>query len=361
MNPKLLSTLLCLAVILAIPEVGKGTSDTAKNDPLHPRVKMETTLGDVVLELDAEKAPISVTNFIQYAQDKFYDGTIFHRVMKTFMIQGGGFTPDMEKKTEGLRAPIKNEWRNGLKNMTGTIAMARTRAADSATAQFYINVVDNASLDSPRGGAAYCVFGKVVEGMDTVEKIRDTDVEAHPKYGGGRNPVVPTEPVVIKSVRLIGEFDREKAAALAEKTENAAKEAEKKAGAGLEETMREHVAKLETEAGSKAAWTESGMAYIVLKDGDGPTPKPTDRVKVHYTGWLLDGTKFDSSVDRGTPSTFGLNQVIKGWTEGVGLMKVGSKHKLVIPSNLAYGDRGRPPKIPPKSTLVFDIELLAIE
>ncbi len=129
----------------------------------------------------------------------------------------------------------------------------------------------------------------------------------------------------------------------------------------MKEKIREHVAKLETETGSKAAWTESGMAYFVLKDGDGPTPKPTDRVKVHYTGWLLDGTKFDSSVDRGTPSTFGLNQVIKGWTEGVGLMKVGSKHKLVIPSNLAYGDSGRPPKIPGKSTLVFDIELLAIE
>lgn len=338
----------------------QAEDEIAKNDPLHPRAKMETTLGDITLELDAEKAPLTVANFVQYAQDKFYDGTIFHRVISTFMIQGGGFTPDMEKKTEGLRAPIKNEWDNGLKNVTGTIAMARTQQPDSATSQFYINVVDNPNLDTPRGGAAYCVFGKVVEGMDTVEKIRDTPVDNHPKYAGGRRPVVPAEPVAIKSVRLVSEFDRKKALALAEEKAKAAKEAEEKAKAELKSKMAEHVEKLEKELGKKAAWTESGIAYFVLQEGDGAIPNPTDRVQVHYTGWLLDGTQFDSSVDRGTPSTFGLNQVIKGWTEGVGLMKVGSKHKLVIPPDLAYGEGGRP-SIPPNSILVFDVELLAIE
>lgn len=371
--------LMALAATIGLCAVNVQASDeTTQNDPLHPRVKMETTLGTVTLELDAEKAPLTVANFVQYAEDKFYDGTIFHRVMKTFMIQGGGFTADMEKKTEGMRAPIKNEWDNGLKNVTGTIAMARTRQPDSATSQFFISVADNANLDKPSGGAAYCVFGKVVEGMSTVEAIRDTPVDVHPKYAGGRRPVVPTEPVVIKSVRLVGEFDREKTAALAEEqaklakeTEEQAKEAQKKAQEAsaklAKETeeasvakMREHVEKLEKELGKKAVWTASGMAYLILTEGDGPTPQPTDQVQVHYTGWLLDGTKFDSSVDRGTPSTFGLNQVIKGWTEGVGLMKVGSKHKLIIPSDLAYGERGRP-SIPANSTLVFDVELLAIQ
>jgi len=338
----------------------QAEDDTAKNDSLHPRVKMETTLGDFVLELDAEKAPITVANFIQYAEDKYYDGTLFHRVIKTFMIQGGGFTPDMEKKMTGLRAPIKNEWDNGLKNVTGTIAMARTRAPDSATSQFYINVADNANLDKVSGGAAYCVFGKVAEGMDTVEKIRDTAVGVHDKYAGGQRPVVPAEPVVIKSVRLVGEFDRDKATALAENKVKAAKEAEVKAKAEQKSKMSEQIAKLEAETGKKPVWTDSGIAYFILKEGDGATPNASETVQVHYTGWLLDGTKFDSSVDRGQPSTFPLNRVIKGWTEGLGLMKVGSKHKLVIPPDLAYGQAGRP-SIPPNSTLVFDVELLAIQ
>jgi FKBP-type peptidyl-prolyl cis-trans isomerase len=124
--------------------------------------------------------------------------------------------------------------------------------------------------------------------------------------------------------------------------------------------MSEHVAKLETETGKKAVWTDSGIAYFILKEGDGATPTASDTVQVHYTGWLLDGTKFDSSVDRGQPATFPLSGVIKGWTEGVGLMKVGSKHKLVIPPDLAYGQAGRP-SIPPNSTLVFDVELLGIQ
>jgi FKBP-type peptidyl-prolyl cis-trans isomerase/cyclophilin family peptidyl-prolyl cis-trans isomerase len=342
-----------------------GEDDAEKGDSLHPRVKMETTLGDMTLELDGEKAPITVLNFIQYAQDKYYDGTIFHRVKSDFMIQGGGFTPALDQKTEGLRAPIRNEWNNGLKNVTGTIAMARRREPDSATSQFFINVVDNARLDQPMGGAAYCVFGKVVEGMETVEKIRDTPVEVNPKYRGGR--VVPIEPVVIKSVRLVSEFDREKVSALAKASEEkaaaaaaAAEEAKKKAAEERAEKARAHVEKLEKELGKKAITTDSGLAYFVLVEGDGPSPNPTDRVEVHYTGWLLDGTQFDSSVDRGTPAEFPLNGVIRGWTEGVGLMKVGAKHKLVIPPELAYGVRGRA-SIPPNATLVFDIELLGIK
>jgi cyclophilin family peptidyl-prolyl cis-trans isomerase len=163
---------------------------------------METTLGDFVIELDAQKAPISTANFLTYVNEKFYDGTIFHRVIPTFMIQGGGFDDKINQKRAGLHPPIKNEWKNGLKNVRGTIAMARTSAPDSATAQFFINVVDNDFLDQPNGGAAYAVFGKVVDGMDTVDKIKETKTENNSKYPGGK--VVPVTAVVIKSARVVG-------------------------------------------------------------------------------------------------------------------------------------------------------------
>jgi peptidyl-prolyl cis-trans isomerase A (cyclophilin A) len=328
---------------------------------LHPRVKMETSLGDIVLELDGEKAPVSTLNFIRYAQDKFYDGTIFHRVMKTFMIQGGGFTPEVDEKKEGVRPGIKNEWKNGLKNNKGTISMARLGGQpDSASAQFFINVVDNGRLDQAQpDGAGYAVFGKVVEGMETVDKIKDTAVKAHPKYPGG--DVVPVETVVIKSVKVMGEFDKAKIEATIAASETSEKEAEAKAKAEQAGKLDAIVKKAEDESKSKVVKTESGLMYVDLKVGDGETPKPTDKVDVHYTGWLVDGTKFDSSVDRGTPFTFSLSGgVIKGWLEGVATMKVGGKRKLIIPSDLGYGKRGSPPKIPADATLVFDVELLGI-
>lgn len=184
--------------------LGMAGAAVQAGDKANPQVRMVTTLGDIVIELDAAKAPISTENFLRYTREKFYDGTVFHRVIPTFMIQGGGYDADINEKKSGLHAPIKNEWQNGLKNVRGTIAMARTNAPDSATAQFFINVVDNANLDQPiSGGAAYAVFGKVVAGMDVVDKIRDTETVAHPKYPGGK--VVPATAVVIESVTVIGE------------------------------------------------------------------------------------------------------------------------------------------------------------
>jgi cyclophilin family peptidyl-prolyl cis-trans isomerase len=156
----------------------------------NPVVVMETSLGTIKIELDEQKAPITVKNFLGYVDDKFYDGTIFHRVISNFMIQGGGLEPGMkEKKTN---EPIKNESGNGLSNTRGTIAMARTMNPDSATAQFYINVGDNSGLDRQR----YCVFGKVIDGMDVVDKIRAVSTTTK---GGHRD--VPEEDVIIKSVR----------------------------------------------------------------------------------------------------------------------------------------------------------------
>jgi cyclophilin family peptidyl-prolyl cis-trans isomerase len=206
---------------------GATTSAPAASQPagtkpaaggLTVRVRLDTTLGPIALELDGDKAPISVQNFVAYVEAKFYDGLIFHRVMKDFMIQGGGYTPELAEKKEGLQPPIHNEWKNGLKNARGTIAMARTQVADSATAQFFINVVDNAMLDTPRDGAAYAVFGKVVEGMETVDRIRNTEVTTNPRLPMG--PVVPKEAVVIKSAKVVGEYDKK---ALAEKAAAAEK------------------------------------------------------------------------------------------------------------------------------------------
>lgn len=146
----------------------------AADDFSSKRIKLETSEGDIVLELDITRAPLSVLNFMKYVQSGFYDGTIFHRVISNFMIQGGGFTPEMERKQPN--APILNEADNGLKNVRGTVAMARTNDPHSATAQFFINVTDNPFLDhkskTPRGWG-YAVFGRVIKGMKVVDKIRN--------------------------------------------------------------------------------------------------------------------------------------------------------------------------------------------
>jgi peptidyl-prolyl cis-trans isomerase A (cyclophilin A) len=161
------------------------------------KVKLATSMGDIVVELDAAKTPKTVENFVQYVKAGHYDGTIFHRVIEDFMIQGGGMKPDMKEKT--ARAPIPLESRTGLSNARGTIAMARTMDPNSATAQFFINVKDNPALDQPnsRDGNGYAVFGKVVAGMDVVDKIKAVPVG---EKAGHQN--VPTTAVTIKKASL---------------------------------------------------------------------------------------------------------------------------------------------------------------
>jgi cyclophilin family peptidyl-prolyl cis-trans isomerase len=188
-----------LSIVFFVCSLFSGIAAIAADDAM-PRIKLETSEGDIVLELDRSKAPASVDNFIQYVNDGFYDGTIFHRVIENFMIQGGGFTQDLEKKT--TRSPVKNEANNGLKNDRGTIAMARTNDPHSATAQFFINVVDNDFLnhkDQSLRGWGYAVFGRVVEGMDVVDTIRNTAT-------GPRGPFrsdVPKTPMVIKHATVL--------------------------------------------------------------------------------------------------------------------------------------------------------------
>ncbi|MFC1890084.1 peptidylprolyl isomerase [Thermodesulfobacteriota bacterium] len=164
-----------------------------------PVVLIRTSKGDIKIELKREKAPITVENFLGYVRDGFYNGTTFHRVISGFMIQGGGFEPEMKQKL--TRNPIKNEAGNGLSNQRGTIAMARTGVVDSATAQFFINVVDNQRLDhrdETAQGFGYAVFGRIIEGMDTVDKIRAVETGVH-----GQFKDVPAEDVVIESVVVV--------------------------------------------------------------------------------------------------------------------------------------------------------------
>jgi len=165
-------------------------------DNAAPKVKFTTSMGEIVVQLDPVKAPKTVKNFLSYVNEKFYDGTIFHRVIDEFMIQGGGFTANMQQKP--TKAPVASESDNGLKNDAYTIAMARTSDPNSATAQFFINVKDNASLNAPNpDGYGYTVFGKVIQGQDVVDKIK-----AVPTGNKGAYQNVPKEPIIILTVTL---------------------------------------------------------------------------------------------------------------------------------------------------------------
>lgn len=161
-------------------------------------IKLTTNKGEILIELDEENAPKTCENFIEYVKSGFFDGTIFHRVINNFMIQGGGFLPGMIQKQ--TRDPIENEAKNGLKNDVGTIAMARTADPHSATAQFFINVSNNSFLDYPgQDGWGYCVFGKVSTGMDVIDAIRQTPTANHPSGHGD----VPTEDIVIEKAEIV--------------------------------------------------------------------------------------------------------------------------------------------------------------
>jgi peptidyl-prolyl cis-trans isomerase A (cyclophilin A) len=182
-------------VLLLTAALAAGIDATAQGKKANPRVLMQTSLGDIELELNAAKAPVSVENFLGYVNSGFYTNTVFHRVISGFMIQGGGFTRDMVQKP--AKAPIKNEAGNGLSNKRGTLAYARTNVVNSATSQFFINHKDNAFLDhrdETDAGFGYAVFGKVLKGMDVVDKIAAVQTGAQD---------VPVTPVIILSVKVL--------------------------------------------------------------------------------------------------------------------------------------------------------------
>jgi FKBP-type peptidyl-prolyl cis-trans isomerase len=330
-------------------EVETQVRPEAPNHVLHPRVQIKTTLGDIVVELDGEKAPGTVLNFIQHVQSSFYEGVVFHRVLNDKMIQGGEFTADMEPKLKGLRPPPQGAWLSKLTNEQGTIAAIRGRGeTKSASGQFYINMVDNPDLDSPEWKGIFSVFGSVVEGMDTVERIRNAPVGPHPKYAQGRSAVVPVEPIVIKSTTLLTPFSRIQAQAVlaAEQTER-------------EQTVDQVVQQLEEKTGSKAVTTESGLRYIDLVVGKGASPPPTATIEFQYRGTLVDGTEFESTYET-EPAVRQIPLLIPGLQEGLSTMSEGGKRIMIIPPDLGFGENGIPRLIPPDSHLIFEIELLSL-
>lgn len=198
-SPKGIALAAGIIAVLALVGMMLLRRNATPTEELAPMVTIETSKGNIVVELFSDKAPLSVKNFLQYVDGGHYDGTIFHRVINGFMIQGGGFTKDMQQKP--AQAPVRNEAENGLKNLRGTLALARTPDVNSATCQFFINVVDNAFLDftSPTPqGYGYCVFGKVVQGMEVVDQIK-----AVPTGRAGPFSDVPTQPVEILRISRV--------------------------------------------------------------------------------------------------------------------------------------------------------------
>ncbi len=303
--------------------------------------EIETTKGKIVIRLEYKKTPVTVANFISLAEGtnpkvsetykgkKFYDGLKFHRVIKDFMIQGGD---PLGNGSGGPGYAFKDEITD-LKHTKGGILSMANSGPKTNGSQFFITHKETSWLDGK-----HTVFGEVTSGMDVVNMIEQNDVIMAMTIVRKGN-----EASKFNATKVFEDYFTNKAA-------EDAKEVAAKAAANA-------IALKEFET---ATSTPSGLKYIVLKEGTGAKPVATSNVKVHYTGSLLDGKVFDSSVQRGQPIDFGLNQVIPGWTEGVQLMTEGSKYKFLIPSKLAYGEKGAGGVIPPNSDLIFEVELIKI-
>lgn len=318
-------------------------------DPLRPRVKIETSLGDILLELNVEQAPATVLHFVQYVRKGFYDGTIFHRVKKNSLIQGGGYTRDMAKKAADLPDAFERRWSHALPSKLGSAALVHgAHAGETGTAEFFINVVENRKLDEGPTKERFAVFGQVVDGMETVKRIRNTPVGTHSKYAAGLLAVVPVKPVVINSVRLVTAFD-------AELVETVARRATRPSAELLAEAIKE----FETRYGKKFQTTDSGLQYLDIRIGGGPQPLETDTIEYQYRGTLVDGTVLaDTYATR--PATDLVSGLIKGMREGLTTMNEGGERILIVPFELAFKSDGIPGHIPAAATLIFRVELLAI-
>lgn len=315
-------------------------SQVKKNEGIFAEIN--TTKGKIVTQLEYKKTPLTVANFITLAEGTnsqvtnnlkgkpYYDGLKFHRVIADFMIQGGC------PKGDGTGDPgykFDDEFVPELKHSgKGILSMANAGPKTNGS-QFFITHKATPHLDG-----RHTVFGHVTSGLDVVDKIIKDDVITSVKIIR-----VGKEAKNFNAVKVFTDY-------FAKKAEADKIEAEKQKVA-KEKALKEF---------ENATTTESGLKYIVLQQGSGNKPVATSNVKVHYTGMFLDGKVFDSSVQRGETIDFGLNQVIKGWTEGVQLMQEGSKYKFYIPSHLAYGERGAGGVIPPNTDLIFEVELIKI-
>ncbi len=337
---------LSLIAILLLLFTLTGENVMAKNtlaDGLY--AKFITNKGDITCQLEFEKTPITVANFVGLAEGtkdlgggsgkagvRFYDDLKFHRVIDNFMIQGGC---PLGTGTGGPGYSFPDEFDPSLKHSgPGILSMANSGPATNGS-QFFITHVATPHLDGK-----HTVFGHVVEGMDVVNAISQND------------KIKTIEIIRIGAAAESFKSDQAAFDELLSSQDTRAKESELVA---MEEAMEQ----------IKGQWpdaitTESGLKYVVVAEGEGDTPTPGASTKVHYTGKLLDGTKFDSSYDRNSPIDFpvGQGRVIKGWDEAILTMKRGEKRVLIIPPALAYGEQGAGGVIPPNATLVFDVELI---
>ncbi len=330
------------------PKLSKMDKEFLSKQPDGMYAKFETSKGDIYTVLEFKKTPMTVGNFVGLAEGAvknsakgegvpYYDGLKFHRVIskangdaQDFMVQGGD---PLGNGSGGPGYDFPDEIDTSLKHIgPGILSMANRGPATNGS-QFFITHVETPWLDGK-----HTVFGHVVQGQDVVNKMRTNDTL--------------NKLVILRKGKDAEAFDAAKVFEF-EKTNYTAK-ADAKAKAA-----KEAMDKILNEKYGNMQATPSGLRYTVEKEGTGKAPNATSNVTVHYVGTFLNGDKFDSSVERGQPATFGLNQVIPGWTEGLQLMKEGGKMKLVIPPNLAYGEGGRP-GIPPSSWLVFEVELIKV-
>ena len=294
------------------------------------RAEIKTSRGMITIDLEYEKTPMTVANFVQLSEKGFYDGLKFHRVIEDFMIQGGD--PDgTGRGGPGYKFP--DEFHPDLKHSgAGILSMANSGPGTNGS-QFFITHKETPWLDNK-----HTVFGKVTSGQNIVDLIEQNDI--------------------MESVKIIRTGEQSKAFN-AEQVFNEKKDEYNK----LELDKKKELEQKMKDLASDSELTESGLKYIMIKKGDGPKPKVGQTVSVHYAGYLTNGQKFDSSYDRNQPIEFpiGTGRVIKGWDEGIMLLNVGSKAKLIIPPDLGYGARGAGGVIPPNATLIFDVELLEVK
>ena len=294
------------------------------------RAEIKTSKGMIIIDLEYEKTPMTVANFVQLSEKGFYDGLKFHRVIENFMIQGGD--PDgTGRGGPGYKFP--DEFHPDLNHSSaGILSMANSGPATNGS-QFFITHKETPWLDNK-----HTVFGKVTSGQNIVDLIEQNDI--------------------MESIKIVRTGEKSKAFN-AEQVFNEKKDEYDKKEINKKKELEQKMKDLTSDAEA----TESGLKYIITKEGKGPKPKIGQTVSVHYAGYLTNGQKFDSSYDRNQPIEFpiGTGRVIKGWDEGIMLLNVGAKAKLIIPPDLGYGARGAGGVIPPNATLIFDVELLEVK